>query len=149
MSERAGTGSTAARNMDLLVGYVLIVGVLSSLGLLAAGLAWHWCSTGTRLDYDLAGTTVFGLVVTDFRQLAAGAWRPRLPGQCRNTDTTSSASTPRPRPPGRDLRRRRALPSPEHAARSLRHEGSMLRGATPWRTETRAIRGGEDRDEEI
>ena len=78
MSEPAATGSTAARNMDLLVGYVLIVGVLSSLGLLAAGLAWHWCSTGTRLDYDLAGTTVFGLVVTDFRQLAAGAWRPRL-----------------------------------------------------------------------
>ena len=78
MSEPAGTGSTAARNMDLLVGYVLIVGVLSSLGLLAAGLVWHWYSTGTRLDYDLAGTTVFGLVVTDFRQLAAGAWRPRL-----------------------------------------------------------------------
>jgi len=78
MSEPAGTGSTAARNMDLLVGYVLIVGVLSSLGLLAAGLVWHWSSTGTRLDYDLAGTTVFGLVVTDFRQLAAGAWRPRL-----------------------------------------------------------------------
>ena len=78
MSERAGTGSTAARNMDLLVGYVLIVGVLSSLGLLAAGLVWHWSSTGTRLDYDLAGTTVFGLVVTDFCQLAAGAWRPRL-----------------------------------------------------------------------
>ena len=47
--------------------------------------------------------------------------------QCRNTDTTSSASTPRLRPPGRDLRCRRALPSPAHAARSLPHEGSMLR----------------------
>ena len=78
MSERAGVGSTAA-TMDVLVGYVLIVGVLSSLGLLAVGLAWHWSATGTpRLDYELAGTTVFGLVVTDVRQLAAGAWRPRL-----------------------------------------------------------------------
>jgi uncharacterized membrane protein len=79
MSERAGAGAAAARNMDLLVGYVLIVGVLSSLVLLASGLVWHWASAGTpRLDYDLAGTTVFGLVVTDVRQLAAGAWRARL-----------------------------------------------------------------------
>ena len=36
MSEPAGTGSTAARNMDLLVGYVLIVGVFSSLDLPSA-----------------------------------------------------------------------------------------------------------------
>jgi uncharacterized membrane protein len=78
MSGRAGA-ATAARNMDLLVGYVLIIGVLSSLSLLAAGLVWHWSSTGTpRLDYDLAGTTVFHLVVTDVRELAAEAWRPRL-----------------------------------------------------------------------
>jgi uncharacterized membrane protein len=77
MSER--TGADPARNMDLLVGYVLIVGVLSSLGLLAAGLVWHWSSTGTpRLDYELAGTTVFLLVLADVHQLAVGAWRPRL-----------------------------------------------------------------------
>jgi uncharacterized membrane protein len=60
------------------VGTLLVVGVFSSLGLLAGGLAWRWCATGTRFDYDLAGTTVFGLVMTDVRQLAAGAWRPRL-----------------------------------------------------------------------
>jgi len=68
-----------AADMDVLVGYVLLVGVLSSLALLAGGLAWRWSSTGTaRLDYDLAGTTVFQLLATDVRQLAAGAWRPRL-----------------------------------------------------------------------
>jgi len=77
MSARAADAS-AARRMDSLVGYILIVGVLASFGLLAAGLAWHWWSTGAaRLDYDLTGMTVFQFVVSDVRQLAAGAWRPR------------------------------------------------------------------------
>jgi uncharacterized membrane protein len=68
-----------AADMDGLVGYVLLVGVLASLALLAAGLVWRWSSTGTaRFDYDLAGTTVFRLLATDVRQVAAGAWRPRL-----------------------------------------------------------------------
>jgi hypothetical protein len=31
-----------------------------------------------RFDYDLAGTTVFQLLAIDVRQVAAGAWRPRL-----------------------------------------------------------------------
>jgi len=65
-------------DMDAIVGYVLLVGVLSSLTLLAAGLVWRWSASGARFDYDLAGTTVFQLLATDVRQLAAGAWRPRL-----------------------------------------------------------------------
>jgi len=66
-------------DMDTVVGYVLLVGVLASLALLAAGLVWRWSSTGTaRFDYDLAGTTVFQLLAVDVRQVAAGAWRPRL-----------------------------------------------------------------------
>jgi len=69
---------TRAADMDALVGYVLLVGVFSSLALLATGLVWRWSSTGTAFDYDLAGTTVFQLLATDVRQLAAGAWRPRL-----------------------------------------------------------------------
>jgi uncharacterized membrane protein len=70
---------SAFRDMDALVGYILIVGVLSSLALLAGGLVWRWMSTGsTRFDYQLAGMTVFQLVVTDVRQLTAGEWRPRL-----------------------------------------------------------------------
>ena len=49
MSELTRTGSGAARGMDALVGRILIVGVLSSLGLLTAGLVWHWSSTGAAL----------------------------------------------------------------------------------------------------
>jgi uncharacterized membrane protein len=71
--------SRHAVDMDTVVGYVLLVGVLSSLALLAAGLVWRWSSTGTaQFDYDLAGTTVFQLLAIDVRQVAAGAWRPRL-----------------------------------------------------------------------
>ena len=71
--------TSAGRDMDGLVAYILIVGVLSSLALLAAGIVWAWSSTGTpHLDYELAGMTVFQLIAADIRQLAAGAWRPRV-----------------------------------------------------------------------
>ena len=47
-----------AADMDVLVGYVLLVGVLSSLALLAGGLAWRLSSTGTaRLDYEPGEST--------------------------------------------------------------------------------------------
>jgi uncharacterized membrane protein len=79
MSDRDGAGATPDRDMDALVGWILIGGVLASLALLTAGLLWQWSSTGTaQLDYDLAGTTVFRLVVTDAMQVASGAWSPRL-----------------------------------------------------------------------
>lgn len=66
-------------DMELLVGSILLFGVLSSMALLAVGLAWHWVTSGnTVLDYSLAGTTVFQFVVSDVRQLTAGALRPRV-----------------------------------------------------------------------
>jgi uncharacterized membrane protein len=66
-------------DMELVVGSILLVGVLSSMALLAAGLAWHWATSGnTVLDYSLAGTTVFQFVLTDIGQLTSGALRPRV-----------------------------------------------------------------------
>jgi uncharacterized membrane protein len=66
-------------DMELLVGSILLFGVLSSMALLAVGLAWHWVTSGnTVLDYSLGGTTVFQFVVSDVRQLTAGALRPRV-----------------------------------------------------------------------
>jgi uncharacterized membrane protein len=66
-------------DMELMVGSILLFGVLSSMALLAFGLAWHWLTSGnTVLDYSLAGTTVFQFVVNDVRQLTAGALRPRV-----------------------------------------------------------------------
>jgi uncharacterized membrane protein len=65
--------------MDVLVGYILLAGVLTSLVLVTAGIAWHWVREGNpRFDYTLAGTTVFQFLVDDVHALAAGELRPRL-----------------------------------------------------------------------
>ena len=65
--------------MDVVVGYILLAGVLTSLVLVAAGIAWHWVREGNpRFDYTLAGTTVFQFVVDDVHALMAGELRPRL-----------------------------------------------------------------------
>jgi len=71
--------TTRAGYMESLVGYTLLGGVLLSMGLVAAGLAWHWAEWGDlRFDYALPATTVAGFVATDFRQLFSEAPRPRF-----------------------------------------------------------------------
>ena len=66
-------------DVESLVGYTLLGGVLLSMSLVAAGLAWHWVAWGDlRFDYALPATTVAGFVATDFRQLFSEAPRPRL-----------------------------------------------------------------------
>jgi uncharacterized membrane protein len=66
-------------DVDLVIGYVLLGGVLTSMALLATGVAWHDVRTGELgLDYRLGGTTLFGFVVLDLQQLVAGEFRPRL-----------------------------------------------------------------------
>ena len=69
----------AGFDVESLVGYTLLGGVLLSMSLVAAGLAWHWVAWGDlRFDYALPATTVAGFVATDFRQLFSEAPRPRL-----------------------------------------------------------------------
>ncbi len=66
-------------DMEVLIGYVLLIGVVLSMILIAFGLAWRWLSTGNlTLDYSISGVNLFGFVMQDQSLLFQGAFRPRL-----------------------------------------------------------------------
>lgn len=66
-------------DMDAVVGYILLVGVLISLALVMGALIWRWINTRTlAFDYTLKGTNLFQLVADEVRLAAQGALRPRL-----------------------------------------------------------------------
>lgn len=66
-------------DMDAVVGYILLVGVLISLLLVAAALAWRWVNTATlSFDYKIAGVNLFELLLNEIRLATRGALRPRL-----------------------------------------------------------------------
>jgi len=68
-----------AFEMDLLVGYILLVGVLLSLALVLGALIWKWRVTGTvEFDYQLSGMNFVQLLTSELRIAASGALRPRL-----------------------------------------------------------------------
>jgi uncharacterized membrane protein len=66
-------------DMEILVGYVLLIGVLLSLALIFAGLVWH-VATAHQLgfEFEIAGTNLFRFVLTNLGQLAAYTVSPRL-----------------------------------------------------------------------
>ncbi len=65
--------------MDTLVGYILLVGVLISVGLIIAGTVWNWAITRhLTIQYAISGENYFGFVLSSLRQLFAGALQPRL-----------------------------------------------------------------------
>ena len=65
--------------MDVLVGYILLGGVLLSMALIVAGLFWKYLQTGgVRLEYELAGMNLFQFVVSEIHLAAIGQIRPRL-----------------------------------------------------------------------
>ncbi len=71
--------SSGRWDMEVLVGYILLGGVLASVTLLGAGLIWRWAATGSvEFDYSLHGMNVFEFLRADLRQVASGAVRPRL-----------------------------------------------------------------------
>jgi uncharacterized membrane protein len=77
--ERGGGQTALEFDMDALVGYILLIGVLISLVLVAGALIWKWTETGdVGFDYKLTGMNLFQLVVTEARLAAQGALRPRL-----------------------------------------------------------------------
>jgi uncharacterized membrane protein len=66
-------------DIDVLIGYVLLLGVILSVILVLAGLAWAWIRTGhLGVQYTISRTNLFQFVVADLGQLWAGALRPRL-----------------------------------------------------------------------
>ena len=75
------SSATEARQleMDVLVGYILLGGVLLSMALITAGLLWKYIqSGGVRLEYELAGMNLFQFVVSEIHLTALGQVRPRL-----------------------------------------------------------------------
>ncbi|HEU5337565.1 MAG TPA: DUF1634 domain-containing protein [Terriglobales bacterium] len=65
--------------MDVLVGYILLGGVLLSMVLIFAGLVWKYVQTGgVRLDYELAGMNLFQFVVSEVHLAVLREVRPRL-----------------------------------------------------------------------
>lgn len=65
--------------MNLLVGYILLGGVLVSAVLVVGGMAWHWVASGRpQIGDTITGMDLFQFVVTDLREVASGALRPRV-----------------------------------------------------------------------
>ncbi len=80
-STAVDVGRKTARQleMDALVGYLLLGGVLLSMILIVIGLVWRWLSTGrVSLDYRISDMNLFQFVVTEVRLAASGEMRPRL-----------------------------------------------------------------------
>lgn len=66
-------------DMELLVGYILLVGVLLSAFLICAGLMWHWISKGELgLEYPFRGTNLFGFLLLLTKQFFSDTFHPRL-----------------------------------------------------------------------
>lgn len=67
-------------DMEMLVGWVLLGGLASSIAFILAGLGWYWEATGTlRPSYSLPATDVAMFILTDIRQVALfGAGPQRL-----------------------------------------------------------------------
>lgn len=64
--------------METLIGYILLIGVLFSIGLLLIGTAWHWLTTGNlRLDYRIQAMNLWNFLITSLRSLFTGALTPK------------------------------------------------------------------------
>ncbi len=65
--------------MEVLVGYILLVGVLLSVLLLIIGLIWHWASKGELgLVYPIEDRNLFGFLLHLTEQIFSGAFHPKF-----------------------------------------------------------------------
>ena len=66
-------------DMESLVGYILLIGVLLSVVLLAIGFIWRWERAGNlRFEHSIVGMNFFEFILSTLRQMASQAYRPRL-----------------------------------------------------------------------
>lgn len=66
-------------DMESLVGYILLTGVLLSIALLVAGFVWHWGRVGNlRFEHSIVGMNFFEFILSSLRQMTSRAFRPRL-----------------------------------------------------------------------
>lgn len=67
------------RKMDSLVGYLLLVGVVSSVMLILSGVIWHGVSTGTlAVEYKIRGMNFFEFALKSLEDLSHGGIRSRF-----------------------------------------------------------------------
>jgi uncharacterized membrane protein len=66
-------------DMEVLVGYILLVGVLLSIALILAGLIWHVISTHQiGFEFEIAGTNLYRFALANLNQLTAHNVSPQL-----------------------------------------------------------------------
>src|SRR5512136_521054 len=66
-------------DMEILIGYILLVGVLLSVVLLAIGFIWRWERSGNlRFQHTIVGMNFFEFVLISLRQMASHDLRPRV-----------------------------------------------------------------------
>lgn len=66
-------------DMEGLVGYILLTGILLSVALLAVGFVWRWLRVGNlRFEHSIVGMNFFEFISSTLRQMASRAFRPRL-----------------------------------------------------------------------
>ncbi len=66
-------------DMELLIGYILLVGVLLSVALLAIGFIWRWERSGNlRFQHTIVGVNFFEFVLISLRQMGSHELRPRV-----------------------------------------------------------------------
>lgn len=64
----------SSSSMETLIGYILLVGVVLSIVLIAAGLIWHWLTTGrSQAEYVIRGTNLLGFAALTVHQLVSGS----------------------------------------------------------------------------
>ena len=65
--------------MDALLSYILLYGVVISLALVTISLIWKWLATGqVGFVYELAGMNLYQFATTQIRTTLAGQIRPEL-----------------------------------------------------------------------
>ncbi len=66
-------------DMESLVGYILLIGVLLSVALLVFGFVWRWARVGNlRFEHSIAGMNFFEFILSTLQQMSSRAYRPRL-----------------------------------------------------------------------
>jgi len=66
-------------DMEIMIGYILLVGVLISAALLTIGLIWHWARWGNlRFEHSIVGMNFFEFILSTLRQVSSPATRPRF-----------------------------------------------------------------------
>ena len=74
-----GPVSAGRLDLEVVVSYILLGGVVTSMALLLGGLAWYGWQTGSlQLHYELKPVNFFNFALSEFKNAFRGAYRPRF-----------------------------------------------------------------------